>query len=116
MRTKFLTAATMAFGLFLGLATPATAGTVVATTADAGGTVSVAAGDTLVVKLPGRWTLASDTTPQLVLDTTNSSGHGARGHTVLTFSTDDTGSTTLAVRNAITGVKLSMLVDVMSSQ
>lgn len=116
MRTKFLMATAAALVLSLGLTATAEAGTVVATTADAGGTVSVTVGDTLIVKLPGHWKQASDATPELVLQNSETSGKGARGHTELTFSADDTGSTTLSVQNVVTGIKLSMLVDVMSTQ
>ena len=112
MRTRFLTAAAAALIVSLGAAAPAAAKTVVATTANAGGTVSVATGDTLLVKLPGRWKLAGDTAPELTLGSTSFEGHGARGHTILTFSAADHGAVRLGVKNAITGVKLSMLVEV----
>ena len=107
-------AAAAAIILFMGSAGAASAATIVATTADAGGTVSVTLGDTLMVKMPGRWTLAGDPTPELVLDGTATKGQGARGQTVFTFSADVAGTASLAVQNAITKSKLSMLVDVMT--
>ena len=96
----------------VGAAAGAAAGDECAPPANAGGTVSGATGDTLLVKLPGRWKLAGDTAPELTLGSTSFEGHGARGHTILTFSAADHGAVRLGVKNAITGVKLSMLVEV----
>ena len=116
MRTRFPAAATAALIVSLGLAMPAAARTIVATTADAGGTVFVRTGDTLIVRLPGRWILASKTAPELTLDTKTFKGHGARGHTAITFSAADRGMVHLGVKNAVTGYKLSMVIEVASAQ
>ncbi len=94
------------------LAATASARTVTVTTAEAGSTVSLKVGDTLRVKMPGRWTLADDPTPELTLDGTRSRGHGARGRTVFTFTADAAGSTSLDVQNAITKSDLSMRIKV----
>jgi hypothetical protein len=110
MRAKFLTTAvTIAL---LGLAAPAMAKTVVATTANAGSTVHVRTGDTLVVKLPGHWKLAGAATPELALGTSMFKGHGARGRTTITLSAKTPGAVKLGVKNAVTGIALSMRVDV----
>lgn len=95
-----------------GLAATASARTVVATTADAGSTVSVNVGDTLLVKMPGHWTLTDDLTPELTLKGAQTHGHGARGRTIFTFSADVAGSASLEVQNAITKSDLSMLINV----
>lgn len=103
-----------AFALVLMMAGSASAATVVATTADAGSSVSVTAGDTLLVKLRGSWAMASDLTPELVLDSQSDTGKGAGARSSFTFSADSAGSATLVVRNKITKHELSMVVDVMA--
>ena len=102
--------------LSLAFSASAYAATVVATTADAGGSVSVEVGDTLLVKMPGSWTPASDVTPALVFDSKSTTGSGAHAKTTITYSADSAGSASLAVQNTITHHKLSMLVDVMAPQ
>lgn len=97
-------------------ANTAFAATVTATTADAGSSVSVAQGDTLVVRLPGEWTLVGDLTPELVLDHTSHHGHGARGTTEFDFAADAAGAASFQARNTLTKAPLSILIDVMAPQ
>jgi hypothetical protein len=69
-------------------------------------------GDTLIVKLPGHWNLATRPAPELAGNTTVFKGHGARGRTTMTFSAAAPGGVKLGVKNAVTGIELSMRVDV----
>lgn len=115
MTTRFSLGAAVA-ALLLAATNGASASTVTATTADAGSSVSVTRGDTLIVRLPGEWTLADDLTPELVLDRTTHHGHGARGTTEFDFEAEITGSANFQARNTLTKAPLSILVDVMAPQ
>lgn len=120
--------------LLLGFAAsvqPAVAGTVTASEADAGKTVSVALGDSLVVTLPGQhasgryWRIDADLTPQLVLAgrTTKSVAiSGAPESTTFTFSADAPGSVMFRATYAMPNTPraatsdVSILIDVMAPQ
>lgn len=113
------------------LLSPAVAGTVTATEADSGKTVSVPLNDSLEVKLTGQhnsgryWRIDADLTPQLVLAGRTTKAvdvSGAPETTTFTFSADAPGTVTFRATYAKPGTPraeksdVSVMIDVMGPQ